>query len=425
MGRIHGSIHVGDQVYKTSDKALMQKARESFARGGARRSPVYMEVSILRAQKVQVKVEDFCYTSEIVPEISEKQPLSREKVMSQFAKTGNTPFEVAQIQLTLDEGLFLPVSVMNEIRRNALEAYAHFLLAEKKASLEPVLRTPLPRVERYQKYSKEEAAKNKKVSVFFQALEEWNLEPLHNVDCFYFRFKDALKNRDLIEKMGGKKYIVLPLVTRANYAELIKKNVESMSQYADGFVLSHIGQLKYMEGMRVPSHKSPELIANYTFNTFNTYSLEALASLGFSKVLLSPELTKEQINALGGSLEREVIAYGSLCVMTSAYCPVGAICGGFTANTKCSMPCTKGDKFFLRDRMNMDFRVLPDNVDCDSQIFNSKITSIKTSDLNVDSICIALLDEGAKEAQRIIDVHRNGEKLAGDQYTNGHLNRPV
>ena len=173
------------------------------------------------------------------------------------------------------------------------------------------------------------------------------------------------------------------------------------------------------------------LIANYTFNTFNTFAINKLTSLGFEKVILSPELAKFQINELGGELKREIIAYGNTCVMTSEYCPIGAIAGKFTSNNKCTMPCktcynTKlPDKYYLRDRLGLDFRILPDSIDCQSRIFNAKTTSIETTDISVDSIRLDIIDESASEVQKIIDIHRAGKKLSGENYTNGHLNRPV
>lgn len=94
-------------------------------------------------------------------------------------------------------------------------------------------------------------------------------------------------------------------------------------------------------------------------------------------------------------------------------------------NQKCSMPCLKNDKYYLRDRMNIDFRVISDNIDCQSRIYNSKITSIETTDLDISSIRIDVLDESVSEIQKIINTHKAGKKMSGEQYTNGHLNRPV
>ena len=213
---------------------------------------------------------------------------------------------------------------------------------------------------------------------------------------------------------------MLPTITKSNYARLIKENVEKLSKYVDGFVLSNIGQLMYLDNIKTT------LIANYTFNTFNTYALSTLKMLSFDKVILSQELTQNQINSLGDvEVKREAIVYGNTCVMTSEYCPIGSTVGGFCANKKCSMPCINNDKYFLRDRMNMKFRVISDNIDCQSQIFNSKTCSIESGNLNVDSIRIDIIDENVSEVQNIVDVHKSGKKLSGEKYTNGHANRPV
>ena len=415
VGRIHGNINVGDKVYKTLDKSLNQKARETFSRGFVRKSDVALELSILKNKKITVKINDFEFISDIIPEESQNQPLNEEKIKAQFLKTGNTPFNVKEIKLTLDYGLFMPVSKLNEIRRNAFEEYEKNLISNMIKEIE---------VKSLEKVIPYKANLNKEVSVFFNILKEEYLN-LKNVDNFYFTFKDALKNIELIRKFEGKKYILLPSITKANYARLIKDNIAALSNKVDGFVLSNISQLEYLQNI------DTTLIANYTFNTFNTFAIKQLKELGFEKVILSPELAKFQINELGGELKREIIAYGNTCVMTSEYCPIGAIAGKFTANNKCTMPCktcynTKlPDKYYLRDRLDLDFRVLPDNVDCQSRIFNAKTTSIETADIPVDSIRLDIIDEPLAEAQKIIDTHRAGQKLSGENYTNGHLNRPV
>lgn len=415
VGRIHGNINVGDKIYKTLDKTLNQKARESFSRGFVRKSDVTLELSILKDKQITVKINDFEYTSDIIPEESQNQPLNEEKIKTQFFKTGNTPFEVKEIKLTLDDGLFMPVSKLNEIRRNSFEEYEKNLIANMKKEVNS---------QQLEKIVSYKASSNKEVSVFFNILREEYLN-LKNVDNFYFTFKDALKNIELIEKFEGKKYILLPSITKANYARLIKDNISNLASKVDGFVLSNIGQLQSLQNI------DTKLIANYTFNTFNSFAIDKLKELGFKKVILSPELAKFQINELGSELKREIIAYGNTCVMTSEYCPIGAIAGKFTSNNKCTMPCktcynTKlPDKYYLRDRLGLDFRVLPDSIDCQSRIFNAKTTSIETSDISVDSIRLDIIDEPLAEVQKIIDTHSAGKKLSGENYTNGHLNRPV
>lgn len=415
VGRIHGNINPGDKVYKTLDKSLNQKAHESFSRGFVKKSPIDVTLSILENKKITVNINDFEYISDTIAEKSQNKPLTLDTVKSQFSKTGNTPFEIKNLTVNLDDNLFLPISKINEIRRNAFLTFENKLVS---AMIKEVNIQPLEKTIKYKTDSKKE------VSVFFNILRE-EYSNLKDVDNFYFTFKDALNHLNLIQKFNGKKFVLFPSITKANYAKLIKNNIEKISPIVDGFVLSNIGQLEYLKDVK------KTLIANYTFNTFNTFSIDKLEKLGFSKVILSPELTKYQINQLGGNLKREVIAYGNTCVMTSEHCPIGSIAGKFTANNKCSMPCQNcynvklPDKYYLRDRLGLDFRILPDNIDCQSRIFNAKITSIETSDLVVDSIRLDIIDESVTEVQNIIKTHRTGKKMSGDIYTNGHLNRPV
>ena len=122
--------------------------------------------------------------------------------------------------------------------------------------------------------------------------------------------------KELFEKLPFKKYILLPTITKNNYDKLIRKNILSLSKICDGFILSNIGQLEYFKDIKTT------LIANYTFNIFNDFSINFLEELGFCKITLSPELTQSQINSLTYKLPSELIVYGNQCVMTSNHCPV-------------------------------------------------------------------------------------------------------
>lgn len=436
IGRISGNIHIGDKVYKTSDKALNQRAKESYSRNATRRMPI--DVAICLEENIPVKVyisksidsnkSAFCYTSEHTPIKAQNQPLTKESIFACFQKTGNTPFIVQNFSVNMSDDLFLPISALNDIRRKALEAFETKLLSN---SIKKIERKPfqyfndvLNGVNTNQDNS---IGNSKKISAYFTFLKE-EFQNLKNVDAFYFSFKEAITNLDIIEKFHGNKYIVLPTITKSNYHTLLVKHIPLLASKVNGFVLSHIGQLEFFKNI------STELIANYTFNTFNTFSVKLLETLGFSKVILSPELTKSQINNIVSGTQKdnahmhtnlEVLAYGNLCTMTSEYCPIGSIVGGLTSTHKCTKPCLKKDVYYLKDRVQLDFRVIPDSIDCQSNIYNAKTTSIESKDLLVDSIRLDFIDETFDEIQQIIDIHKKGNKMSGDKYTNGHINRPV
>jgi len=420
LGNIHGNIKTGDKVYRTSSKLLNGKALESFSRGFKRHEKIDVLVKLTINNPVEIMINDFKFISTETIQIAQSAPIQKEKIEEQFRKTGNTPFEIANLSIEMDENIFIPISKLNEIRRNALEEYASYLLNTDS-------RFPAS----FPQYSGKENSTlvhhNKETSVYFNIFKKEYLNLL-NVDCFYFNFKDIVNNYDYLQNYNERKYAVFPIITKSNYAKFIKDNLSKVAKIVDGFVISNIGQLEYVKDLL--EHKELELIANYSLNTFNSEAVELLNSLGFSKIILSPELTNTQINDIikksyNVDSQIEVIAYGSICVMTSEYCPIGSVAGGFCKEKKCSKPCLKNEKYYLKDRMNMNFRVISDNIDCQSKIYNSKTNSIETNKLYCDSLLLSTLDESFNEMQEAILIHKSGEKISGDKYTNGHYNRPV
>ena len=73
----------------------------------------------------------------------------------------------------------------------------------------------------------------------------------------------------------------------------------------------------------------------------------------------------------------------------------------------------------------MKFRILPDNIQSVTTIFNSKTTSISPKDFNVDFARIDILDESIDEINSTINVIKSGNRLEGIEYTNGNLNREI
>lgn len=91
----------------------------------------------------------------------------------------------------------------------------------------------------------------------------------------------------------------------------------------------------------------------------------------------------------------------------------------------CTAKCNSNNKYYLKDRLNMNFRVLFDNIQTVSTIYNSKITSISSNDFNVNCARIDILDETIDEINHIAFQVSNGKRLEGKDYTNGNLNREI
>ena len=249
----------------------MKIARESFSRNFVKKSPIDMKVTIKREEPICFEINGMNYNSDTIPDIAQNKPITKEKVIEQLSKTGDTPFKIENLDLILDENLFLPISTLNDLRRNALKSYEEFVLNNVH---DKVIKKPL------EANFKRSSKQINNVTLCVRNLSEDYLN-LKNVDTIYVPFREVLKNKEIFEKVPFKKYIMLPTITKNNYDILIKKHVLEFSEICDGFILSNIGQLEYFNGI------DTDLIANYTFNIFNNYSIDYLSKLGFSKITLS------------------------------------------------------------------------------------------------------------------------------------------
>lgn len=91
----------------------------------------------------------------------------------------------------------------------------------------------------------------------------------------------------------------------------------------------------------------------------------------------------------------------------------------------CKTRCQNDKTYYLKDRLNMKFEIMPDNIQTVTTLFNSKTTSISSKDFQVDYARIDILHETVDEINNIIDVVKSGNKFSGKDFTSGNLTREV
>ena len=133
IGRMKGNIKPGLNLYKLQSKTLNDSISPTFKEDKEfRKQKLCSKLYILK--NVPMKLEVYCndinsvyynevvtVTSEVIPSEALNVATTKEKIITQISKTGNTPFQFEDIELELDDNLFVPVSSLNELRRNALE----------------------------------------------------------------------------------------------------------------------------------------------------------------------------------------------------------------------------------------------------------------------------------------------------------------
>ena len=83
-----------------------------------------------------------------------------------------------------------------------------------------------------------------------------------------------------------------------------------------------IWNIKLLNDLFQDINKYFKIIANYTFNVFNSNTVLELKKLGISKFTISPEADKTTISKLCdyGYLQKELIVYGNTPLLNMNYC---------------------------------------------------------------------------------------------------------
>ena len=440
IGRMKGNINLGDKIYKMSSKKLNLLAQESI-KSENRKIDLNCKVIVKKNIPIQINVTsandlsvysnlNICYKSNVIPEDAKNRPLEKDKVLAQINKTTDSIYNFKNIDIELDDGLFLSkISALNELRRNSLQQVYNFAVDNikrdcKKMVTNNILPVSNNEINKIQNYKKE-------ISVLFNILNlDFDYSKLEGIDNIYIPLKyfSNIKYSKILEDLQQKFkiYIYMPTIIKANYRNLFFNTIENTIEKYDinGFVVSNISNFKLLENVLENKNHDFELIANYTFNVFNRYSVDELKTLGISRFTISPESNKNIIMNLcnNSCLNKELIVYGNTPLMNINYCLNGK---SNKCYPTCTAKCNSNNKYYLKDRINMNFRVLFDNIQTVSTIYNSKITSIVANDFDIDCARIDILDEDIDEINFIVEHVLNGNRLEGKEYTNGNLNKKM
>ena len=189
----------------------------------------------------------------------------------------------------------------------------------------------------------------------------------------------------------------MPVVIKDKFVKTITNQLIKVFERFDiyGIVVSNLAQIEMIKNL-----PKVDLIANYTFNVYNLNTVQVLKDMGFSTVTISPELHKDSIRNICSYFDNiELISYGNIPVMNASYCLLGNSNKCFES---CSKKCNFSDNLYLKDRLGFKFKVIPDNLQTITTIYNSKTTKLDYSDVNVHTIRIDILDENIEDINFLI-----------------------
>ena len=454
IGRMKGNISCNDKIYKMSSKKLSTLAKESYKKEN-RQIPLNAKVIIQKEKPISIHITsanslelyknlNIQYESNEYAVEAKNKPLEKETVIRQISKTSSTPYQFKNVTVVLSPNVFIPkLSILNELRRTALEQVQAYAIAhcsrnytEKQSKQNTSYTIKEDVLSNMRNLVKNDMTSTKlqsqKISLLFNQLNlNFDYSNLTNeIDNIYIPLKFFTNKKfEPILKTLSKNfntYIYMPTIVKGNYKNLFYTNSKSSVANYDikGFVISNICNIRLLNELFTDLDKYFKIIANYTFNVFNLQTVLTLKELGISRFTLSPELDKNTLQSLCSYnyLEKEMIVYGKIPLLNMNYCLLGETDKCYP---DCKARCQSEHFYYLKDRLNMKFPIMPDNIQTVSTLFNSKITSISPQDFAINFARIDILDENIAQINYIVETVKIGKRLEGKEYTNGNLNRDV
>lgn len=370
-----GMLGVRSESDKKSTSEISTPEKSQTA---ARRIPLTFEVSLRRGEPASLTVLPHGVTvyGEI-PFEAKTAPLDRDTVIRNISKLGGTPYEARQVNVVLDEGIMLPVSMLNSLRRDAIAKLDTY--GRDKNSFCGYSRQ-LPQKSR----TSGNTAVFRLPSAITAVAKEY-------FDIIYL----PLEAFD-----GSTDGVLLPAVIfdseKAAVRGLLERAVSLGARHA---LVGNIGHLPLVREAGLIPH------GDFRLNITNGESARSAEMLGFEDMILSPELTLPQLRDIGG--QSGAIVYGRLPLMVTEKCVSKEISDCRT--------CAAG-RSVLTDRKNMKFPVFREwqhrNV-----IFNSVPVYMadRLRELDANGIIFRhfiFTDETPETVDRIINAYKLG--LAAD-----------
>ncbi len=389
-------------------KELFAAARETYENGRENRKiPVNLRLTVRRGEPV--RLGGACTASGgvamamaqgDVPEEARNRAVTAEELRQRLSKTGGTVFTADRIEIELDEGLMVPASAVNGLRRELLEE-----LARRREDIPARRDLPVPPLP--------DAPAGRQAMRFTCSVlkaEQVTAALLAEKPAIVYVPIEELDKLDAVLDWGETELCaVLPRVFRtadeAPLRQLLQRHPEvSVS-------VGNLGHLPIVRGL------GRTLRGDCGLNIFNSRALLFWQAQGLDSAAVSFELRWQQIRDLKKYLPCEAVVYGRLPLMVTENCV-----------TRCSVGCTHGAGSVLTDRTGAQFPVTC-GYGCRCEIQNSK--TLFLADKPEMQRCgltygrLRFTTETPEQCVRVLRRYRDGGDWTPEDLTRGLFYRGV
>ena len=272
-------------------------------------------------------------------------PISRENVEKALSKLGDTPFSIGNLEIELGEGVMMPISALNALRREGAEKL-----------LNEITRVDAVKTGVLSRESCQGVAKKRNVGRFYRA------EQISDKAREFFDV--VLLPLDKYASSGScaDGFWMPEVIFDSEWAGVEKQLAMAAEGSPEYVVVSNLGQIEAVKKY-LPETK---LIADFRFNIGNRDSALFFENLGFESYVASAELTIPQLRDLNGA--KAAIVYGRVPLMLLEKCVIKELYG----DKRGCLSCDKGEAKMI-DRRGFVFPIIRTS-DHRNLVFNSMPT---------------------------------------------------
>ena len=403
----------GTRQEEKEPRELYAQARATYENNAEnRKEPVRMYALIQAGQPAQAAAEDregrVVRVEGQVPEAARNVPLTRDKVELQLSRTGGTPFQCEKATAKVEEGLSLPLSALNDLRRRVLEE----LVKERQ-------KPPQRRKGKYQPGVRYENQEEPPVfTVSLRTASQLSAELLKlKPALIYLPVDEGAAHPDAVKRCmqaGVPVAASLPRICTDRELPQLEKDL---------IALGELGVEEALAGTWGMVRRAMQLgfsvRGDYGLGVYNSQTMKELKRLGLVGATVSFEMKFPQIRDLSKTIPAEFIAYGRLPLMVTENCIIYNHCGRHTCGNVNLLTDRKGERFPVVKAWG-----------CRNEILNSKKVFLadKQADwqhLGLWGARLMFTTENALECAQVLERYLNRGKYQPNDFTRGLYYRDV
>lgn len=391
-------IHAGDLLWRSDDPEITKYAKTwTEATNPVYRRPIDVSVEAITGFPLRIRFGAVELTSPEALAAAKNQGLTREALEEQLSRLGNTPYRLGTLEARIEGNPFVPVSLLNQLRREAVEkleaSQAPKPLAVYPVSLDrPVIQGQRAEAQLHllvrQPRQLDAALELSPASITLDYLDLYGLKP----------------SVDRVRKAGIEVRVATPRVLKPGEEGI----AEFLKRLGCTLLVRAAGLLDTLEGNHT---------ADFSLNVANALTAQLVLDMGVARITPGHDLNGAQIVDLAHAVEPaklEVVAYQHLPVFHTEHCVFCRFMSSGTSYKDCGRPCEEHE-LALEDKQGRRHAVIAD-VGCRNTVFGAEAQEATAflkswQDAGIRHFRLEFVHEDADEVREITRIFTDA--LAG------------